>query len=162
MVDDRLNRRNAHPVLADVCAVPVELQCHGPDLRRRNVLDGRILEVIPGFLHYVGIANHRWLAVRNELRAGLIECQDGSRTIEMTVPVSFFDVGNFARCVVFVRSVARGAEADLAASRPNCAAVMPDGAASVELKRHFSFSLIRARIRSMSAGSNSFRRPIGM
>src|SRR6185312_822805 len=140
----------------------VELDRHGPDPSLGDVLDRRILEIVSRRLHHVHPADHRWFPGRDEVPASLIERQDGSGTREMTVPVSFLDLGNLARGDVFVRGVARTTEPLPAASRPNCAAVIPDGAAAVQLKRHSSISLILARMRSMSAASNSLRRPMGM
>src|SRR5215471_8036644 len=135
----------------------IKLVRHSLDARGCDVADQSVAEIVPDRLEEAA-----GLAVGQEQRAGLLKSQDGGRTMEMTVPVSLFDRGNLARRGVAVRGVARAPKLFPSASRPNCSAVMPDGAPAIEAKRHFSFSLTCARMRSMSVGSNSFLRPIGM
>src|SRR4051812_41245198 len=60
----------------------------------------------------------------------------------MTFPVAGFDFGNLTRRNIFVRGVARASEARSALSRANCAPVIPDTAALVELERHRWDSII--------------------
>jgi hypothetical protein len=115
-----LRWRDPAPVLADRAAVPVQVDCHLSDCARLDVLDQRLAEVL-----------HERCDIRRRLPGGEIflrchfECQDCSRTIEMTFPVLGFDFGNLPLGSRFVAGFERTPEPRAPLRWANSSAVMP-------------------------------------